>query len=648
MYKYFIALRYLRSHWIILLCILGVAIGIAMTTVVNSVMGGFSRDIRSRIRGMQAHLVIRGGYLNEYLPDSDELVRRIRRVRGVRGAAPRVQYLAWLEGGFFQKDVVLIGIDPAMEADTSRLSEYFRRGGKFRFDFRFDDRRIPARPGIVIGEELAKMWGKDTKERRWLGAVVPVSTFVRTSKFGALRSRDFTVVGVFNSGMAEYDSRFVFMELEAAQRFLKLRGPHQKPVVSYIAVQLENYRDEHERVRRDLVEVLHSYRPCYAPADHEKGTCGTWRIRTWEEEKSNLLRAVAIEKGLTLVLLFSIVIVAGFLILATYTMMVRMKIREIGILRSLGATTVGIALVFLLSGLLCGVIGSLLGVIGGLKLAHNLNSVAEFVETGSKDLAAWARGHPTGFLVQNAGLLGAGIVGLLGLTLALSIFARGPIRTACTLPFSALWILILLAAASGMLVDSASGIPRDNPLWSIAVSAGVLAAAVTAGAIPLALRTARFRGWILRLRRAALALAGATVLLSFTGILGRDAFWEFLVGEFVFTAVLAFTLIHLAFREMLDWRRSATPLVLNAVLLAMIGTLCLPLAAFLRNPPAEDWPGLNLFPKDVYYLDRIPSEIHYPTILALVAGALITSILFSLWPAVRAAKEDPVEVIRRE
>jgi len=131
MYKLFMALRYLRAHRIIYFSIAGVAIGIMVMIVVTSVMGGFSRDIQKRIRGVQSHILVRGLSYQDTFANHDELAKRIRGVPRVTGCAPRLEYLAWLtlsgvgdrtggQAGRFP-DVQVLGIDPEQEQGTGEL-----------------------------------------------------------------------------------------------------------------------------------------------------------------------------------------------------------------------------------------------------------------------------------------------------------------------------------------------------------------------------------------------------------------------------------------------------------------------------------------------------------------------------------------------
>ncbi len=151
MYKLFMALRYLLAHKIIYFSIAGVALGIMTLVVVTSIMGGFSRDMRARIRGMQTDLVVTSYDRGTWFEDYDALCDEISKVPHVVGCAPRIEYGAWLGRGGVRRDVHVVGIVPERERGVSDLEKYFVEGGKRSFDFRDDDGRPTASPGLVLG-----------------------------------------------------------------------------------------------------------------------------------------------------------------------------------------------------------------------------------------------------------------------------------------------------------------------------------------------------------------------------------------------------------------------------------------------------------------------------------------------------------------
>jgi lipoprotein-releasing system permease protein len=643
MYKLFMALRYLRANPVIYASILSVALGIAVIVVVNSVMSGFSRDIRERIRGMQSHLVVKGRSGDIHIDDYEPLLEKLRSIPHVAGATPRVQTYAWLGYTGREADAIVVGIDPRQERGASKVEEFFRRGGKRNFDFRYDTEEASTYPGIVVGSEMARLFGS-----RAQGAAPGLMTASRRGAIPQLFNANFEVVGTFNSGMNEYDMTFLFMDLEEAQRFLRLRGPDQRPLISYVAINIDDYARRVAGVRKAVIDALHDREPCRMPdLMHEYGICGKYLTRTWEEEKRNLLQAVAIEKGLQIVLLFFIILVAAINILTIYTLMVRAKTRDIGILRSLGASTPGIAQVFLTSGLLCGLIGGVFGSILGLKTAVNLDGVAEVIETSSRDLADWARENQESLLVRGSFWGGVGLFLALVAAYVLLVVKRSPLRRPIATPLGLLWVA-LLAVTAFWLVRDATGLAGEGG-WVQGLGRILSWAvfALTLSSVSLHL-VDKPDPWLGRLRGAALAALGAGLVVALVGLLGRPDFWEALVSDLAFDGLLAAAAIHLAFAYAEGWRRSTAPhwLVFSLAVSTLLATL--PLAGFLNWPPPPGWPGLNLFPKDVYYLDRIPSEASYMFVGIIVVAATLTAVAASIYPAIKASRFDPVEAIRRE
>ena len=387
MYKLFMALRYLRAHRIIYFSIAGVAIGIMVMIVVTSVMGGFSRDIQKRIRGVQSHILVRGLSYQDTFSNHDELAKRIRGVPKVTGCAPRLEYLAWLtlsgvgdrtggQAGRFP-DVQVLGIDPEQEKGTGELENYFTRGktrgkpGVFTIDaFKVDEGEHPA---LIVGSELTRHPIRE----------VLLQSARQTEDFPVFLNKPFQIAGWFKSGMAEYDSRLVFMHITEMQKYLRVRS---EPYANVLAIGVEDYERDGTEVRRAIVDLLHAIRPCEHPSRHKGFSCGLFTVRTWEDERRTLLQAVAVEKAIQSFIMFFIVIVAGFNIIAIYTLMVRAKTRDVGILKSLGATPGGITSVFLLSGAACGLGGSIVGIVMGLLLSQNLNEIVDFVRISSREL----------------------------------------------------------------------------------------------------------------------------------------------------------------------------------------------------------------------------------------------------------------------
>src|SRR5689334_9458319 len=134
MYKLFMAFRYLGALKIIYFSIVGVAVGLMTMVVVTSLMGGFSRDMKSRIRAMQNHIVVTSAKKNLWITNYDALCEAIRKVPHVKGCAPRLEYESWMGRGGSYRDVHIVGIVPEHERNVSELENFYQKGGKAIFD----------------------------------------------------------------------------------------------------------------------------------------------------------------------------------------------------------------------------------------------------------------------------------------------------------------------------------------------------------------------------------------------------------------------------------------------------------------------------------------------------------------------------------
>jgi lipoprotein-releasing system permease protein len=586
MYKLFIAFRYLRAHKVIYFSMVGVAVGILALVVVTSLMGGFSKDMRSRIRGMQTHISVVSNDKNLFFKDYLGLCDAIRKLPHVTGCAPRLEYQAWLgrKGSF--SDVHLVGILPQYEKTVSELEAFFHKGGKEKFNFERDDGSPTRLPGVVVGTQLQLRGGIDS-----VGLLT-----ARQSTTPLLCAKDFEIVGRFSSGMVEYDSSYLFMDLASAQELLQLETP---PMANVLAVSLDDYEAYGKETRQKIIETLHAIRPCNNPETHRPGyygsQCGIFLTQTWEQSRKVLLQAVEVEKAMMYIILFLVILVAGVMILAIYTLVVRAKTRDIGILRALGATEHGVLSVFIISGGLCGLFGSIFGVGLGLLLALNLNEVADFIRVVSREL-------------NRIGLEGNG--------------PRGP----TILAFVGLLTAFVLLVANWLVLYKER---RPHP-WT-------------------------------RMIAAALAL-GAAAWLSTQWLVDyrpRDQYDADLSpsGRLWFTLIVvgSWGLFCAAWRYLDRYRRRpswtyfgfAATIYMSAMVLMVVATGAIALGILIMQPSFM-WPGLELFPRNIYYLDKIPVYVDYGAIGWIVVWTLVISFIWSIYPALKAASADPVEALRDE
>jgi len=408
---------------------------------------------------------------------------------------------------------------------------------------------------------------------------------------GGVYRRKLEVLGYFKSGMAEYDHNYIFMSLKDAQEFLKLPGK-----VTTLSITVDRYERDIGRIRGEVIEVLHRYAQKRAwncsGAPHAYGACSRYNTQTWEEAKSILLQAVAVEKGIQIIILFFIVIVAGFNIVAIYTLVVRAKTRDIGILRALGATRGGVVTVFLLSGMFCGLVGSIIGIGMGLLFSAHVNEIAEYIELASRE----SNHLPRGFLGLADGALFLATAGFLATWFLYyrreSTFSLKTGLMTGALTGLAVWLF------HGWLTPH-SGCHFGWPEEGTKTGTLRIWVSVSLGAVPILM--VLMREGIRRLR--------------------VDFPWSF----FTFLSTVVFVAFAIAL---------LTPLAISGSVLAL--------------QPSERWRGLELFPKDVYYLDRIPVFVDFSTIALIVALTLVVSLIFSIYPALKAASYDPIEAIRDE
>ncbi len=338
-YELWIALRYMRARrremfisvitWI---SVGGVAVGVTALIVVLSVMTGFERDLRDKILGTNAHLVVYpvGGRMAGY----DAVARKIETVRGVEAATPFVMSQVMLMTRGSVQGAVLRGIDPASASRATDLARFVVEGSLAALS------EGPDR--LIIGREMARNLGI------LVGDVVQVvSPAGGLTPMGVIpRTRAFRVAGTFASGMYDYDTSILLTSVATAQDFLRMGRS-----VSGVEVRVDDVYQARE-IARTLEGVL-------GP--------GYW-ARDWMAMNRNLFSALKLEKRVMFVILALIVVVAAFNIASTLIMVVIEKGREIGILKSMGATNRSIRRIFVLEGLVIGGLGTGLGLLGGWGL----------------------------------------------------------------------------------------------------------------------------------------------------------------------------------------------------------------------------------------------------------------------------------------
>lgn len=366
MYAFFIGRRYLGSRLISLIAILGVALGVGLILIVTSVMSGFGVQFRSCIRGTTSHISITPLQLGEVIRNWEPMYRKVADVEGVKAVAPRLEWLVLYKGA--EGYGWLVGMDPEYEKNVSELVRSVYPLGKA--DVKFQIAEGPQTyPGVYFGVDHPLKEGENppTGEPCTLTSVREV----KTDKY-ELVQKDFTSVGYYYSGFAEYDMNHLLVSLESAQAFLKEPG-----AITRLCIKVDDGiwqdSDKLEETKRRIAEAIYPF--------------GLFNVMTWEDERRSFLRAVDVERRLNVILLFFIVGVAALLIFCFLIMMVSEKKKDIGILAALGATVRGIMGIFLLEGFAISFLGTLFGVAGGAVLACNLNPIADRIY-------AWTGWHP--------------------------------------------------------------------------------------------------------------------------------------------------------------------------------------------------------------------------------------------------------------
>ncbi|MEP6943050.1 MAG: lipoprotein-releasing ABC transporter permease subunit [Betaproteobacteria bacterium] len=353
-YEVLIGLRYFRARrgagrngfvsFIAAVSMLGIALGVAALIVVISVMNGFQEELRNRILSVASHVEIRGGPAG--LPDWKEVARLAQGNAHVRGVAPFVAGQAMLSASGANRGAIVRGIDPALENTVADIGTHMRAGA-------LTDLK-PGEFGIVLGGELARALGV-----RLGDTVVVITPQGTVTPAGTLpRVKSFKLVGVFEIGMFEFDSGLALINLDDAQKLYRMDS-----AVSGVRLKLDDMFAA-PSVGRELFRTL--------PVDAE--------VRDWTLDHANFFRAVAIEKRVMFIILTLIVAVAAFNIVSAQVMVVTDKQADIAILRTQGASPSSIMIIFVIQGALVGVIGTLIGVVGGILLALNIDTVVPFIE----------------------------------------------------------------------------------------------------------------------------------------------------------------------------------------------------------------------------------------------------------------------------
>ena len=323
---------------------LGIGLGVMALIVVLSVMNGFQKEIRTRILGVTPHLQISsdGGQLTDWRSALDTVAKHPE----VRAAAPFVNGQGMVSVSDRVEGVMVRGILPDAEQQLTALGDKMKSGS-------LDELRS-GEFNIVLGVDLARALGTHVGE-----TVLLITPQGQVSPAGMMpRLKQFHVVGIFEIGMSPYDNALALIHLEDAQKLYRMGES-----VSGISGSL-NDLDRAPELARELEKQL--------PMD----TYAT----DWTRQNANYFAVVAMEKKMMFIILSLIVLVAAFNIVSTLVMAVTDKQSDIAILRTLGASPKSIMQIFMVQGMLIGLIGMSLGVLGGVLLALNISTIVPFIE----------------------------------------------------------------------------------------------------------------------------------------------------------------------------------------------------------------------------------------------------------------------------
>lgn len=347
----FIGLRYTRAKrrnhfisFISLASMLGTALGVTALITVLSVMNGFGEELRSRILSVAAHVTVTG--YGEDMTDWQSVQQKVSGDEEVLGSAPYVLAQGLLTLRSKSSGVMVRGILPAEEINVSSLGENMKGGT-------LDD-LVGGEYRIILGQELAFSLGV------WVGdKVTLMAPQASVTAAGIMpRMKRFTVVGVFEAGMYEYDSGLVLIHMDDAKILYRLGDQ-----VTGLRLKLSDI-DAAPLFSLGLTDLLGQ----------------DYRVRNWTQEHVSFFRALKIEKNVMFVILMLIVAVAAFNLVSTLVMVVTDKQADIAILRTLGMSPGNIMSVFVYQGTIIGFIGTVLGLIGGIALAQNVSSIVSAIE----------------------------------------------------------------------------------------------------------------------------------------------------------------------------------------------------------------------------------------------------------------------------
>ncbi|MEJ2624468.1 MAG: lipoprotein-releasing ABC transporter permease subunit [Pseudolabrys sp.] len=348
-FEWMLSLRYLRARrkegFISVIAgfsFLGIVLGVATLIIVMAVMNGFRHELLQKILGLNGHLLIQP--LDKPLTDWKAVAARVDKVPGIRLAAPIVEGQALASSPFNSGGVLVRGIRLQDLEKLPSVAKNIKQGTLKGFD---------SGDGVAIGKRLADQLSLHAGDKITLvaprGAVTPMGTMPRIKVY--------KVAAVFEVGMSEYDSSMVFMPLHQAQLYFNHAGD---------VTAIEVYTDNPDRVDsyRKAVQAA-AKRPIF--------------MIDWRQRNATFFTALQVERNVMFLILTLIVLVAALNIVSGLIMLVKDKGSDIAILRTMGATQGSIMRVFLITGASIGVVGTLVGLVLGVVVSLNIETIRQFL-----------------------------------------------------------------------------------------------------------------------------------------------------------------------------------------------------------------------------------------------------------------------------
>ncbi len=357
-FELFVGMRYTRAKrknhfisFISLTSMIGIALGVAALIIVLSVMNGFQKDLRTRILGVASHLEITGS--NNMLTDWPDIVESSVKRKHVLASAPYISAQAMLSYGQGVQGAIIRGVLPEAEDKVADLGKSMRVGS-------LNDLRA-GEFGIILGTDLAYNLGAQMGDK-----VVVMAPQGQFTPAGIVpRLKQFTVVGLFSSGMQEYDAGLALIHMDDAAKLYRMNNK-----VSGVRLKLD-----------DLFIAPNVAASISKDLNKPSNPTGAYYVTDWTQQHANFFKAVQMEKRVMFIILTLIVAVAAFNIVSTLVMAVTDKRADIAIMRTFGASPASIMAIFIVQGALIGLIGTLIGAIFGVIVALNIDVIIPFIES---------------------------------------------------------------------------------------------------------------------------------------------------------------------------------------------------------------------------------------------------------------------------